>query len=479
MKKKILIKQSNFYNNRNILILSILLLTVSLCASNWNPFNLARYRMVRDIDNTMSQYYKPNEPGAVALVCIDNEVVYRKAFGMADLQLDCHLEPEMLFKIGSMTKQFTAVAIMLLVEDGNLKLDDSIYDYLPEFPQKSYPITIEHLLTHTSGIKDFIDYKNIRNDCNVDCLIDGFKDEPLLFVPGSQMKYSNPGYVLLGKIIESVSGNSYQEFMTSRIFTPLGMNNTFCGDNSKIINGLASGYRKNDELYINAPYMSMTHPYSAGCLISNVDDLVMWYKALIEGRLISKEYLRKCFTPYTLNDGNKSDYGYGWYVNKFKEKYNIFHGGGVFGFVVHGMYLPQENAYIVLLSNRINPTAVPGTQGIAEMIAAIAIGDPMEIIDKNDFHISGDQLIKYAGKYYSYTNGTVNRQRYRLIMVENEKIYLGLNTAKRIEIKPSSTTEFFVKGVPGSIEFQIDGTGQVERFIQKRANGEVWTWIKE
>ncbi|MFH1851249.1 MAG: serine hydrolase domain-containing protein [Candidatus Neomarinimicrobiota bacterium] len=477
MDKKIYSGRSKIICNR--ILLAILFVLTGLSAGNWKPFNLAHKRTIRDLDQALTRYYKPDEPGAVVLVYKDNEVLYRQAFGMADLQLGCRLKPEMSFKIGSMTKQFTAVAVMMLLEQGKLKLDDSIFDYLDDFPRKEYPVTIEQLLTHTSGIEDFIDYTNIRNDCDVDCLIEGFKDAPLLSPPGSQFKYSNPGYVLLGKIIEKVSGSTYQEYMASMIFNPLGMMNTFCGDKSTIINGLVKGYRKDGEVYINAPYMSMTHPYSAGCLVTNVDDLVIWHKALLEERLIKKESLRKCFTSYNLYGGEKAGYGYGWFINQFKGRYNISHGGGVFGFVCHGMYLPEENLYVAILSNRINPAAVPGTQGIAEMIAAIAIGEPMEIVDKISAGVAEEQLTAFTGKYYSFSDGAVNRERYRLIMVEDGKVFLGVNAVKRVEILPASATEFFVQGVPGSIEFQINATGQVERFTQKRANGEVRIWVKE
>ncbi len=315
------------------------------------------------IDVLMKKYYKVEEPGATIIVMKNDSIIFRKAYGMADMQMSIPLQPEKVFKIGSTTKQFTAVAIMLLVEQNKISLDDSIIMYLPDSPADWSAITIRHLLTHTSGIDDYIDYDNIRNDLDVAEVISSLRDQKLLFNPGEKWKYSNPNYILLGKIIEITSGKSYAQFLNDNFFEPLDMKSTNLGNNSRITPGLVSGYRKIKNQYINAPYMSMTQPWSAGGLVSSVDDLAKWFHALINEQVISRESLKQCFTPYHLNNGKSAEYGFGWFVNKFKGRYNVSHGGGVFGFVNHTMYLPQEGVFVALLSNRIVPEAVPGTQG--------------------------------------------------------------------------------------------------------------------
>jgi len=390
---------------------------------------------------------------------------------MADMQLNVPLDPGMNFKIGSTTKQFTAVAIMLLVERGKISLDDTISHYIKDSPDTWRSITIEHLLTHTSGIDDIIDYDHIRDDFTVDELIQTYRNKDILFTPGEDWKYSNPGYVLLGKIIETVSGESYEQFLMTNIFEPSGMQSTTLGNNSRITKGLISGYRKTDNHYINARYMSMSHPYAAGGLVTNVNDLRKWYIALNNGKIIRRETLKKCYSPYRLNNGQFTEYGYGWFINKFKGLYNISHGGGVFGFVNHTMYLPQKGIYIALLSNRIDPNAVPGTQGIAERVAALVIGEAVVVKKQKAIVLSESELRKYTGTYRLDENSHQGRVNFRLIMLEENRIFFGLNEQRRVEIFPKSINTFFIKNVPGMIRFEFNEQGNVIRFIQERSDG--------
>ncbi len=434
--------------------------------------------LAHEIDALMLKYYKEDEPGAALIVCKNNDVIFSNAYGLADMQLNVTLEPDMVFKIGSTTKQFTAVAVMLLVEQEKLSLDDPIIKYLPGCPEAWGAITIRHLLTHTSGIDDYIDYDNIRDDQTVDELIDGFKNRELVFQPGDKWKYSNPGYVLLGKIIEVVSEQSYEQFLYHNLFEPGNMKSTTLGNNSRIIPDLVSGYRKNKDRYYNARYMSMTHPYAAGGLVSSVEDMAKWHIALINGQIISRANLRQCFVPYQLNDGKLTEYGYGWFVNKFKGRYNVSHGGGVFGFVNHTMYLPQEDVYVALLSNRIIPEAVPGTQGIAERIAAITIGEPIKVKKVEMIQLLESELKIYEGLYKLDKDSGRSPMNIRRIMVEGKHIYFGINEQRRIEIFPETKESFFVKDVAGLIRFEFDEQGNVIRFIQKRANGNELIGVK-
>ncbi len=411
------------------------------------------------IDQLLQRYYLPNEPGAAVIVMKQGRILYRKGFGLADMQLEVSIKPEMVFKLGSMSKQFTAIAIMMLIEQDKLTLETLFNEILPDYPSSGRGISVKHLLSHTSGINDHIEWARIREDLTLNELINSFKDKPLIASPGEKYRYSNPGYVLLGAIIEKISGQTYEDFVTENIFKPLNLNNTYYGSNAKIIRNLVHGYRKRENKFYNAPYMSMTHPYAAGSLLSNVDDLVKWNIALFTGKIVKKESLIKCFTSTKLNNGKSAGYGFGWFISEFKGRKNVSHGGGVYGFVNHGMMLPDEGIYVTVLSNRIIPAAVPGTSGITEMIASIIIGDPINVKERIAISLKQDKLNKLSGTFHSESKGV------RKIMLEDNRIYFGLNKNRRLEIFSETETVFFIKGAPGSIIFNFDDKGNVTHFV--------------
>ncbi|WP_264532317.1 serine hydrolase domain-containing protein [Flavobacterium sp. N502540] len=323
------------------------------------------------IDQLIASKFKPENPGAVFLSVKKGKVVYRKAFGMANLEMDVQMKPESVFEIGSMTKQFTAVAVLMLAEQGKLKLDDEITKFIPDYPTNGNKITLHHLLTHTSGIKDFTGMKAIkdiaRRDLSPKELVDFFKNEPVDFKPGEQYKYCNSGYVLLGYIIEIVSGQTYEEFVTQHIFKKIVMENTYYASHDKIIKSRVSGYRNRDG-FINANYISFSIPYASGSIMSNVDDLWKWQNAVRSNTLLSPAFTLKAFTNYQLNNKTNIDYGYGWHLEKVKNKMVYEHGGSIFGFKSMGIYEPTEQIYVVGLSNcdYNSPTAI--TKEIASLL---------------------------------------------------------------------------------------------------------------
>ncbi|MEL1253219.1 serine hydrolase domain-containing protein [Flavobacterium sp. DGU38] len=306
------------------------------------------------IDSLITSKFKPENPGAIFLAVKKGKVVYRKAFGMADLERDIKMKPEFVFEIGSMTKQFTAVSILMLAEQRKLKLDDEITKFIPDYPTQGNLITIHHLLTHTSGIKDFTTMKSIKNIAREDLspkeLVDFFKNEPMDFKPGEQYKYCNSGYVLLGYIIEKVSGETYEEFITKHIFEKAEMKNSFYASHEKVIKNRVSGYRERDG-FMNANYISFSIPFASGAIMSTVDDLLKWQNAINDNVLLNDAFTKKAFTNYQLNNGKKIDYGYGWHIEKIKNKIVHEHGGSIFGFKSMGVYEPSEQIYVVGLSN--------------------------------------------------------------------------------------------------------------------------------
>jgi CubicO group peptidase (beta-lactamase class C family) len=263
-------------------------------------------KLAAALDAELQAVYKTSEPGAAVIVVRDGRTVLRKAYGMASLELGVPMKPEHLFRIGSITKQFTATAILLLAQQGKLSLQDPITKHLPEYPMHSQTITIEHLLTHTSGIRSYTGmpsfWKTMTLDGTVAEMIDTFKDEPLEFDPGSKWRYNNSGYFLLGAIIEKVSGKSYADFVKESIFAPVGMTHTFYGDVEPILPNRAAGYSKQGDAFVNASYISMKKPYAAGSLLSNVDDLALWDASLYTEKLLTADSKRRAHTAYRLTD---------------------------------------------------------------------------------------------------------------------------------------------------------------------------------
>src|ERR1051325_6201989 len=220
------------------------------------------------IDELMSKAYPPDGPGASIIVIKEGRTLLRKGYGMADMELGVKVEPDMVFRLGSITKQFTAVSILMLAEQGKLSLSDDLTKFFPDFPTHGRTITVEHLLTHTSGIKSYTSIpawlSMWRKDMTVAELIDLFKNEPADFEPGTQWLYNNSGYILLGAIIEKVSGMTYEQFLQKNIFDPLGMKHTFYGSATRVIPRRVPGYTRSREGVIqNAEYLSMTQPYAA------------------------------------------------------------------------------------------------------------------------------------------------------------------------------------------------------------------------
>ncbi|SFB71273.1 CubicO group peptidase, beta-lactamase class C family [Flagellimonas taeanensis] len=323
------------------------------------------------IDQVLETKFKSNGPGAVFLATKNGKIIYNKAFGLSNLELQVPMQTDNVFEIGSMTKQFTAVAILMLMEEGKLNLEDSITKFIPDYPTYGHRITIHHLLTHTSGIKDFTKVKGLNaiahNHMEPMEIINFFKDEPMDFAPGAEFKYNNSGYVLLGYIIEKASEMSYEDFVEQRIFKKLGMSSSRYASHSEVVPKRASGYHKKED-YINARHISFSIPYASGSLMSTVADMFTWEEAMKNHVLLNKETTQLAFTNYTLNNGDPIHYGYGWHVKEMEDMFSYEHGGSIFGFKSMGVYLPQEDIYVIGLSNCDCNSPTEVTREIAKMV---------------------------------------------------------------------------------------------------------------
>ncbi|WP_034057346.1 serine hydrolase domain-containing protein [Lacinutrix jangbogonensis] len=348
--------------------LKSLLVVITVLSLNFQSISYAQ-NLIK-IDSLLQAKYPDNGPGATYLISRNGSVIYKKAFGLANLELNVPMQTDNVFKIGSVTKQFTAVSILMLMEQGQLNLDDEITKFIPDYPTNGNTITIHHLLNHTSGIKDYTRIKGLNAISQKDLtpleLIDFSKSEAIAFVPGEDFEYNNSGYVILGYIIEKISGQSYGNFVEEHIFKKLDMTASQYASQRQIIKNRASGYQKNDN-YTNRMNFSITLAYSGGGLMSTVDDLLKWQEAIKNNLLINKETTEKAFTNYTLNNGEHTNYGYGWHIKTINNTRTFEHGGAVFGFKSMGVYFPDLDIYVIALSNCLCNSPTKITRDIAEL----------------------------------------------------------------------------------------------------------------
>ena len=397
------------------------------------------------IDDLLNSSYKTNEPGATALVARNGEVIYRKAFGNSNLELDVEMIPENVFEIGSITKQFTAVSILMLLEQGKLSLDDEITKFLPEYPTHGKTITIHHLLTHTSGIKSYTNMQSfgevVRKDMTPIEMIDFFKNEPMEFDPGEKYNYNNSGFFILGYIIEHISGMTYTEFLQENIFNPLNMTSSYYGSHTKLIENRASGYQENNG-FANAIYISLSLPYAAGSIMSNVDDMLKWQTAINSNTLVKRETIKKAFTNYTLNNGEPINYGYGWSRNDLNGIPSIEHGGGIPGYTTMGIYVPSEDVYVIILTN----CGCNSPSGVATKIAALAINKPYPTAT-NVSNLTQKQLEKWTGAY-KFENDAI-----RVVSLKDGQLYSQRDEGEVYKIYPKNENEFYFE--EGVIQYKF------------------------
>lgn len=411
-------------------------------------------------DNLLTKKYKADHPGATVLISKKGKVLYHKAFGLANLELNIPMKTDHVFEIGSITKQFTAVAILMLEEQGKLSVDDEITKFLPDYPTKGKKITIHHLLNHTSGIKSYTSM-NLSEIAALDKtpteLIDYFKNEPMDFDPGTKWQYNNSGYIILGYIIEKLSHQTYEDFVEQNIFTPLQMTNSRYGHKYEIIKNRASGYQPSEQGYVNADYLSMTLPYAAGSLMSTVEDLDKWQKGLNTNVLLKNENLKKAFQNTKLNNGKPTYYGYGWTVNEINGTPTIEHGGGIFGYTSYRVYVPESDVNVVILTNS-NGNA---PTDICIQLASILINKPYG--NNTTVNLENKDLKKLTG-VYEFEDGAS-----RVITLKENQLYSQRDGGQNFKIFPKSKSTFYFTDSFSEIEF-IQSNSKIEAIFKNRIN---------
>lgn len=447
---------------RSTIYLITILLTLS-CTDEETHIKTISDSLTISIDSIMNSNYLPNDPGAAIVVTKGGKEIYAKGFGMANLELEVPMTTDMIFRLGSITKQFTAVSILLLEERGELNVKDEIRQHLSDYPTHGKIITIENLLTHTSGIPSFTEFPNSleieQMKLTTNEILDLFKDKPLEFEPGESYEYSNSGYDVLGAIIESVSGMTYEEFVENEIFKKLSMNNSFYDHPEEVVKNKILGYDKDSLGYKRADYMTMCAPFSAGGLRSNVHDLAIWNKAIHNGQLISVENLARAFLPFKLNSGELSNYGFGWSSDSFLGHQLYSHDGDIYGFSTSGYYFPKEDIYIAILDN----TTASNPWYSNFLISSIILGEEINgtaDIDLNKIHA-------YLGAF-QYDENTI------LISNDSTSLLIDAPWQKGI-LLATGPNEFYIDGTIISCVFNKDSTGVAESIsIKHRFLGDEW-----
>lgn len=339
--------------------------------------------------------------GIAVAVYKGKEPLLLKSYGYADLELSVRLPVDASFEIGSVTKQFTGAAILQLVEQKKLSLEDEITKFI-SFNTQGKKVTVRHLLSHTSGIKGYTELPEFENFSKLkfpkDSLLRMVEKHPFDFEPGEALIYNNTGFFMLGLIIEKISGLSYEEYVKKNLFGPAGMSNSYYCSESKITKNRAHGYDTGDKGLVRAGYLDHNWPYSAGSLCSTVEDLVAWNQALHHGKILKDSSYSEFLKVEQLNDGSSTHYAKGITVSDYHGHRMISHGGGINGFLSENRYFPEEDISVVVLVNTTGPVS---PQHLADQLSGKLLGHE----DKPHELFKG-RMSPYLGKYKGRGRGS-------------------------------------------------------------------------
>jgi len=394
-------------------------------------------------------------PGLSIAVMRNGEIVKAKGYGLANVELNVPAKPETVYQSGSMGKQFTATAVMMLVEEGKIALDDKITRYFPDSPESWSNITVRNLLTHTAGTTDYPKDFDFRRDYTEDELLKKAQAIPLAFEPGEKWSYSNLGYVTLGILISKVTGKFYGEFLSERIFKPLGMSSARIISEADIVPNRAAGYRMAKGELKNQEWVSPSMNTTAdGSLYLTVLDVAKWDAALYTEKLLKKSSLAQMWTPVKLNSGVTRPYGFGWAFGNVGGHSIIEHGGAWQGFTSHIARYVNEKLTIVVLTNRAG--ANPGN--IAHGIARLYNSD-LAPVARKEVQLDPRSLDQYVGKYELEPGFVLNITR------SADHLWLQGTGLSRVQLFPESQTDFFSKAVDAQLTFVKDGSGRVTHLV--------------
>jgi CubicO group peptidase (beta-lactamase class C family) len=387
------------------------------------------------------------------LVARGDDVLLDKGYGFADLEWDIPNTPTTKFRLGSVTKQFTAASILLLEERRKLSVNDTVKKYMRDAPPAWDKITIFNLLTQTSGIPNFTsfpDYASLEPfAATPEQLVTRFRDKPLDFQSGEKWSYSNSGYVLLGYLIEKISGESYAKFVQENIFTPLGMKDSGYDSNSAIVAHRAKGYQMGPEGPVHAGYLDMSILLSAGGLYSTTEDLLRWVQGLFGGKLLSAASLEKMTTPY------KDDYAFGLLVHTAGGQKVVEHTGGLEGFNTIVRYFPEDKLTVIVLSNFNGPPT-----DIAGKLSILAHGANVTLIsERKEVRVDPKLFDGFVGRYELAPSVVMT------VTSDGDRLMTQINGQPKLEILAEGEHDYFAKAVDAQITFVTDAQGRAIELI--------------
>ena len=349
------------------------LLSIIFLLSSCAPY--ARQSSMSDsIDALFSDFNKPGTPGASLAVIQDGTIIYEQAYGLADVENNVRATPSTNYRLASVTKQFTATAILRLVDQGKLSLDSHLTDVLPGMPAYAHDVRIRHLLGHTSGLVDYEDFVPDSQrvqvlDADVLKLLSGI--DTMYFPAGAKFRYSNSGFALLALVVEAVSGEPFAAFLKKNIFEPLGMKHTVAYQNGiSTVDNRAFGHSRSDAGFIRTDQSNTSAVLGDGGIYSSVEDLFRWDQDLYANRLISPGLRQQSFTPGVLNDGTRTTYGFGWYIEPYKNLKSIYHTGSSRGFRNAIFRVPEQHLTVIILTNRNEGEPIEIARKVADLVLA-------------------------------------------------------------------------------------------------------------
>ena len=356
----------------------IVAIGAALCSSPLGAQSPSRTELVKRLDSIAGAPVENHAVAGMAVAVVKGrDTLLYKGYGYSDLENGVRVTPATVFRIGSITKQFTSSAVMQLVAQGKINLDDDATKYLPNLKTHGQRILVRNLLNHTSGIPSYTDigapFANVaRLDLSHDSLYALVANDSLMFTPGSHFYYNNTGYYLLGVLLERVTGKPYGEYLHEKLFAPNHLDATTYCSTDKLIPHRAQGYEKDKAGFVNADYIGMNLPFAAGSLCSTVGDLVAWTKKLSTGGIVNAASYHEMTTPMHLTSGRPMNYGFGLTVDSLGDHLMISHGGGINGFISYLLDVPQDSLIVAVLSN----TAPAPSDAVAMSLARAVLGVP-------------------------------------------------------------------------------------------------------
>lgn len=435
-----------------LLLSSTLLLAPSACAND----SALVSNIPQNVDKYLKAHLELDQFSGSVLMAQGNQILFEKSYGMADLEHQVENDLGTKYLLGSVTKQFTAAGILLLQGQGKLEVNDPISNYISGYP-KGNRITIHNLLTHSSGIPNYTQFQDFSTQMRIPTdpqeFVDLLSKRQLDFEPGENVAYSNSNYVLLGVIIEEVTGVSYDRFIEENIFQPLGMKSSGYAHNRPIIKKRAEGYSLSEGKLINAPYIHMSVPYAAGALYSTVGDIHKWVRALSGQALLNQDLKEQMFTPH------EEGFGYGWLIDELFEYRRVHHFGSVNGFKAAVNWYPDLDLEIIVLSNYEH---APVDQ-ISRDLAAVAFGRNYKIPKKKvAIELDPEIMKKYTGTYKAEEGIQFN-------ISFDHGLFVKVPGQPKLQIHPMTKTDFFTKEVDAELEFVVNDRGKVTKLVFTQA----------